>query len=251
MRTDDEKAIELFIKSLKNGDMVVETCPNTGLDYNSKVERGVLELYKSRFAPSQFMKELLNPIDINKTDKFKEYIKDSFEINTIEERFKSLVQYYRRFISTFEDERIANCISINHFALEEAVTSYYVDTKRLKDFHQIYKTNVSKVYGYMSYWLLKCKPLQVNMSDEDYQTLRDMKEKLSYLNEKFLTGYIINGILAELDVNIYDAEKLKSFETFENLLLYTLKYRDVTAKCLELMISSFLAAFSLHGEINN
>ena len=147
MRTDDEKAIELFIKSLKNGDMVVETCPNTGLDYNSKVERGVLELYKSRFAPSQFMKELINPININKSDKFNEYIQDAFEINTIEERFKSLVQYYRRFISTFEDERIANCISINNFALEEAVTSYYVDTKRLKDFHQIYKTNVSKVYG--------------------------------------------------------------------------------------------------------
>ncbi|MFR5527368.1 MAG: hypothetical protein ACLTJG_21020, partial [[Clostridium] innocuum] len=113
MRTDDEKAIELFIKSLKNGDMVVETCPNTGLDYNSKVERGVLELYKSRFAPSQFMKELINPININKSDKFNEYIQDAFEINTIEERFKSLVQYYRRFISTFEDERIANCISIN------------------------------------------------------------------------------------------------------------------------------------------
>lgn len=251
MRTDDEKAIELFLNSLKNGDMKVETCPNTGLDYNSKIERSVLELYKSRFASSRFMKELLGSLDTNKGNKFDEFIKGAFELDVIKERFDTLQQYYRRFMTSFEDERLTECISVNRFALEEAVLNYYVDTKRLKDFHKIYKTNISKVYGYMSYWILKCKPLQINVADDNYDSIHDLRDKLNYLNEKFVAGYIINGILAELDVNIDDAEKLKSFATFENLLLYTLKYRDVTAKCLELMISSFLAAFTLHGEINN
>lgn len=39
--------------------------------------------------------------------------------------------------------------------------------------------------------------------------------------------------------------------SFTKLLLYTLKYRDVSAKCLELMISSFLFGFELKENIMN
>ena len=242
VKAEDEKSIRLFKQSLHDGDVIVETCPNKGLDYNSKIESGVLDIYKSFYASSDFMKNLMDPVHVNKNDKFSEYIKDSFEEHIIEERYKSLLEYYRKFLSLFEDKKISNYISINTLALEHAITSYYVDTKRLKEFHQINKTNIAKVYGYMSYWLLKCKPLQVDynkMINESF--IDDIKE----IKEKIITGYIINGLLAELDVNISETEGIGSFYSFSNLLSYTLKYRDVTAKCLELTISSFMAGFNL------
>lgn len=253
MKAEDEKSIRLFKQGLHDGDVVVETCPNKGLDYNSKIESGVLDIYKSFYTSSDFMKELIDPVHVNKNDKFSEYIKDSFDEHIIGERYKSLLEYYRKFLSLFEDKKISNYIFINTLALEHAVTSYYVDTKRLKEFHQINKTNIAKVYGYMSYWLLKCKPLQVDfnkMINESFTNdIKEVKNKVSYLNEKFITGYIINGLLAELNVSINETEGIDSFHSFSSLLTYTFKYRDVTAKCLELTISSFVAGFHLCEDV--
>lgn len=64
--------------------------------------------------------------------------------------------------------------------------SYYADIYRIKEFHELDRTNLPKVYGYSVYWIVRMSPLQ----------LVDMvSDNLLWINEKFVVTVLISNIL--------------------------------------------------------
>lgn len=252
IRTKEMNASEQFSERIRNGEILVETSPGSGADYNSQ-ESKVLDIYKINFASSKMINEIIDSFDVREKKDFNEFIKNDFKVEVIVERLNTMYNYMLKFIAMYESSDMEKKIFINTVALEKAISSYFIDVKRLKNFHDINKTNIAKVYGYMGYWLLKTMPIQVDTREVNRVFLdqedSEIYNKISSINEKFIVSYILNGILTEISVNINDAENIDSFKEFAKLLLYALKYREITAKCLELMISSFIAGFSLNAGI--
>jgi hypothetical protein len=115
-----------------------------------------------------------------------------------------------------------------------AVIDYFTDIARLKDFQDIERANVDKIYGYELYWFLRRHPVQ----------LRENVPDNFDINEKVAIGVFLPRILAEAGM-LYSKEiqneKFKErLKVFIDLLFYNLKYRTYTQQSLELMIESFL-----------
>jgi hypothetical protein len=123
-------------------------------------------------------------------------------------------------------------IGINRHALKEAVLDYYVDTLRIKEFHNIDNPSEEKKYAYEAYWLLKRKALQVI-------ELVDEKKKCEFVNEFFVASYLLMAISRVKDIDDEEKKKNKSWKKFEDLLYYHLKYRHLSQQSLELMIKAF------------
>jgi hypothetical protein len=145
-------------------------------------------------------------------------------------RFRDMLRYLQDFINITKiaKKNIQN-IDIDMDLLKKAVIDYFVDTVRIKEFHDIPKTRTEKIYAYTAYWLLKRKPIQIK---------RDFEGSL-FINELFIFAYLLSGILAEK--NLIDAKcvNIDGFIEFQELLFYNLKYRQVTQQSLELMIKAF------------
>lgn len=111
-------------------------------------------------------------IDVIATD-FADII-EIFTIEKIKSRHAALVTQINEFI---KEQYKDTDVKLNTYLLSTAIMNYFVDINRLKEFHDTKKVNPYKVYGYMSYWLLKEKPIQV-VNDED--------PKLRFVNEHFV-----------------------------------------------------------------
>ncbi len=89
--------------------------------------------------------------------------------------------------------------------------------------------------SYTSSWLLRRKIIQIHD--------KEAAKEVTYINEKFVLAYLIEELTASFsDINIPNDQ---SYIDFINLLYYFLKYRNCDPQALELMIMSYLAAFSL------
>ncbi len=115
---------------------------------------------------------------------------------------------------------------LNMTVLEDAVTDYFADIARLKEFQDIEHINKNKITAYISFWLLKRKPIQIICDEcKDYN--------LIYPNEEFVTTLIIKDYL------VYDYELLRGLyevQELSKLILYFLKYRLTTSQSLELFL---------------
>jgi len=124
---------------------------------------------------------------------------------------------------------IIDSVKVNGRMVKQSIVDYFVDVARIKELHDITKTNKQKVYSYTAYWLLKRKPIQVVNNFEDCE----------YINELFVTAF-----LTSLMTNAKRIDKKKrlghpSCKTFQDLLFYNLKYRPISPQSLELMIEAF------------
>ena len=149
-----------------------------------------------------------------------------FDSGRISSRYIMALRMFHKFINA---KKIAQNIILDTKALKTAIVDYFVDIARVKEFHNITKTNMDKVYGYMAYWILRRKPVQVTIPFPDSE----------YINEYFVTAFIIAGILAEKNLSGAKCGQNASFGNFQNLLLYNLKYRPISQQSLELMIEAF------------
>lgn len=120
-------------------------------------------------------------------------------------------------------------VKVNELVLGYALVDYFEDIRRLKEFHKVPHINSIKIVAYISYWLVRRKPLQLLYQDKE----------LIYINERYVLAYILDFLSREGD-HILERDNA-GLKSFSESLLYFLKYRFLTANSLELALTSFFA----------
>jgi len=144
---------------------------------------------------------------------------------------KMYLHVLRRLHQFINVKKIAQDILVDGRMLKTAVYDYFVDIARVKDFQGIENVNTEKVYGYMAYWLLRRKPIQV---------VRPFAGS-EFINELFVAMFTVSNVLTEKDITIEQRRRNATFQKFQTHLYYHLKYRPVTQQSLELVIGAFFA----------
>ena len=121
-------------------------------------------------------------------------------------------------------------VYINELSLGYALTDYFEDIRRLKDFHHISHINSIKLVSYMAYWLLRRQPIQITGVDKE----------LLYVNERFVLAYVLEFLSDTKKPNILMRENA-GLEAFSESLFYFFKYRYFDAKGIEMIIMAFFA----------
>jgi hypothetical protein len=154
-----------------------------------------------------------------------EYLaRNGIDNGRIAQRFGSVLRCLGAFISA---KKINSSIRINFDLLKTAIIDYFVDIARVKEYHNIERVNPEKIYGYMAYWLLRRKPIQVTGAFINNE----------FINEQFITWFLVSNILSELGISSGPLNE------FQSLLYYNMKYRQVTQQSLELMIKAFFSGY--------
>lgn len=152
-----------------------------------------------------------------------EYIKDN---NKFKDRYESILIDMNNFINKngFDD-----LVIVNEVVLASALIDYFEDVKRLKNFHNVDHINAIKIVSYISFWIIKRKPIQI----------LDNQKELVDINERFVLAYII-GFLNNGKGSLFERHEL-GIESFKESLLYFLKFRFIKANTLEIMLIAFFA----------
>lgn len=141
-------------------------------------------------------------------------------------RFEVLYQEMNQFIKESKCENVAY---VNEMILGYSLLDYFEDVERLKAFHKVEHINSIRIVSYTAFWLLKRKPIQISPNVND--------KNLVYINERFVLSYILSFLSQEgKDI---DKQTKKGVESFEQSLLYFLKYRLSNVNSLEMIIMSF------------
>jgi len=152
-------------------------------------------------------------------------------INDIELRLEFL---YCKMLHFIENNDIKNELRISKELTEQLMLDYFTDIIRLKSFHGIEYENTSKIDGYLCYWILRRKPIQV-IGDVDVTKLM--------VNELFVCNLLIYTCLSEVsDPTKYKEDVLSEFRKH---LFYHLRFRRVDQQGLELLIFAFQSALKL------
>lgn len=117
--------------------------------------------------------------------------------------------------------------------LKHVLIDYFVDIDRLKDFSKIKKANDSKIYAYICFWLLRHKPLQINQQSDT--------QSLVFVNEEFVAHLLRSYLFSTPDSVPVMNNKKEEVDSFVSTLLYYFKYREYSAKSIEIIILAFLA----------
>jgi len=169
------------------------------------------------------------------TESDSEYLRNAgIDNGRIARRYRKTLEAIHQFINA---KGIAQSIYVDGKILKTAVFDYFVDIAKVKEFHAIDKVNFEKIYGYTAYWLLKRKPIQVVKPFDGSE----------FINELFVTAYIVSNVLAEKQLDGNKCAKNAAFNKFQNLLFYNLKYRPITQQSLELMIEAFFCGCDFLG----
>lgn len=164
---------------------------------------------------------------------------DYFGEEKISDRFDwingLLCQYIRQ-------EQLEDFAFVSERILNHVIIDYFTDIYRLKEFQNIEKTNTTKIYAYLTYWLLRHKPIQ--LSDK-------AREEHVFINEKFCTEFIRAYVFdnpANIPILMQSSEQI---DEFLKSLLYYFKYRDISPKVIELMLLAFNAGRGYQFSVDN
>lgn len=141
-------------------------------------------------------------------------------------RYSALLADMNNFI---DKNSLTDQVVVNEMVLAYTLIDYFEDVKRLKEFHGVDHINAIKIVSYISYWLLRRKPIQIV----------GKKRELVDINERFVLAYII-GFLNNIKGSILE-RKEDGLTAFKESLLYFLKYRLIRANSLEIMLIAFFA----------
>ena len=152
-----------------------------------------------------------------------EYIKEN---NKFKDRYESILTDMNNFIKKNEFDGL---VVVNEIVLAYALIDYFEDVKRLKNFHNVDHINAIKIVSYISYWIIKRKPIQII----------DNQKELVDINERFILAYIV-GFLNNDKGSLFERHE-DGIESFKESLLYFLKFRFIKANTLEIMLIAFFA----------
>lgn len=182
---------------------------------------------------------------MDKTDQNNEsgnykYLIEKFGREKIKMRYSWLYEVMEEYI---QSENISDAVIISSDILNHVIVDYFVDVDRLKDFQEIEKTHDSKIYAYLSFWILRHKPLQLIKSEQ--------ADKLSFVNEVFVCK-LLQSYLFSNPANVpIRNDKQDEVDNFVATLLYYFKYRDYSAKSIEIMILAFGAGRGYQYSVDN
>lgn len=162
-----------------------------------------------------------NYIDVK--EELKEYINN----NKFKDRYESLLADVNHFI---KENGYNDLVCVNEMILAFTLIDYFEDVKRLKNFHNVDHINAIKIVSYVSYWLIRRKPIQI---------LANNKELVD-INERFVLAYIIGFLNNKKRGSLFDRHE-KGIDAFKESLLYFLKFRFIRADSLEIMLIAFFA----------
>lgn len=157
-----------------------------------------------------------------------ERVIDNIGEKRIEERLNAIREIYFAFLKE-TGYRDNEDIFLNERVLIHVILDYFTDITRLKEFHNIEKVNKDKIVAYEISWFVRRKPIQI---------LKNNKEELIYVNEKFVLGILMHHLTGG---RIDDFSKNEILKVYCDVLLYYIKYRSCDAKVLEMLIMSFKA----------
>jgi hypothetical protein len=164
-------------------------------------------------------------------DKHYQFLLKYFPGNIMLLRYKAL---WNDTVQVIQGFGLEEKLHIDECSFQNLIIDYFTDTARLKDFHDIKRTNVDKIYGYELFWFLRRHPIQLTEDIPDHFDI----------NEKVALGVFIPRILADAELPYKKENQNKEFQSrlkkFIELLFYILKYRPYTQQSLELMIEAFL-----------
>ena len=144
----------------------------------------------------------------------------------------------QKMINFIEKSGISEYLRVSSALMEQLILDCFADIKRLKEFHEIINAQKIKMDAYLCHWILKRKPIQI-IKDNNEVDIRRFAA-----NEQFVCTLLIMSCIDEIsNLESVDMNKLN---TFQNHLLYHLKYRTVNPQILELMILSFKSALNLY-----
>ena len=117
----------------------------------------------------------------------------------------------------------------NDALLEMAVCDYYADLARLKPFHEIKTVDAVKQIAYISFWLMRCAPIQILNNSCDILFANEMLVISLFFTEckKLVGGELV----------VPQSLKLKKFGAE---LFYYYRYRHYTQQSIEHAMSAFL-----------
>jgi hypothetical protein len=166
------------------------------------------------------------------------YLVDTFGEDVIKERVKFFYALMNEYI---DKEELCNKVIINSSLLKYAVLDYFADIDRLKQFHNITKTNLDKISAYSAYWLLRRKPLQL-INEDDYDN--------PFVNEDFVASFVLVAARDGLPTVSLLETDLDTHNLFYRSLSYCFKYRAVDAQNIELMILAYRAGGSYQHSVD-
>lgn len=167
----------------------------------------------------------------NRTNYDYEKIVAHFGKDKIMQRYQTLEEYLNIFIDRSNFKKNA---AVSNSLLNQAVIDYFADIDRLKDFHPIGHTNYIKIHAYTAYWLLRRKPIQIIVdNDEDIE--------LAFINENFVASYLMQFLRGDYRGVIIKKEDRVGYNEFVENLKYVLRYRMVTPQTLETILESYNA----------
>lgn len=128
--------------------------------------------------------------------------------------------------------------------LLQTLIDAYDDLFRLTDYHPTETPNSLKTASYITYWLIRRKPLIVPKEYEDIVTIDNKALKtrgrmhILYINEYFASNLLINlvfkrkNVLKGITPDEFEVAN-KQLEIFQGFLFYSLVYRVDTPKYIE------------------
>ncbi len=155
---------------------------------------------------------------------FIQYLLDTYPVK---ERYTNILTQMQDIL---EAMGIIDDVYINTTLLGKAILDYFEDVDRLKKYEGIEHTNVDKIYGYETFWLLRRSPIQL-------PTEKELDAKYIHINEKVFEAIMIAKMLKEKNIKIDNCGD--NLLPFMELLYYNFKYRIYTQKSLELAIKGF------------
>lgn len=160
------------------------------------------------------------------------FIVDYFTEEKIQSRYAWLYNLMQTYL---EAEKIQDKVYISEDILNHVIIDYFVDIYRLKEFQNIETTHDSKIYAYLISWILRHKPLQIP---------NENAEKYAFINEAF-SAELLKSYLFKDPQNVPIVNTCKEdMDNFLETLLYYFKYREYSAKSIEMIILAFEAGRS-------
>lgn len=165
---------------------------------------------------------------------------DSFGREKIESRYATLFEYLESFIKRNKYE---NNVVIANSVLNQAVVDYFTDIYRLKEFHKIEHINYLKIHAYTAYWILRRKPLQIIVDNEE-----DIE--LAFVNEKFVASYLLQFLRGEHEKVVILEKDRQDYIEFVKNMEYFLRYRTITPQMIETMLESYMAGMAFYRAVD-
>ena len=157
------------------------------------------------------------------------FIVEYFSEEKIQSRYAWLYNMLQDYL---EFEKIQNQVYISEDILNHVIIDYFVDIYRLKEFQNIETTNDSKIYAYLISWIIRHKPLQIQEKDA---------ERFAFINEMFSVE-LLKSYLFRKPENVPIVNTVREdMDNFLETLLYYFKYREYSAKSIEMFILAFEA----------